>query len=324
MRTDDARTDDVRTHDVSAESATGWPSVTVIIPTRDRAELLAKALEGVAVQDYPGDVDVLVVYDGTEPYDDVVEAARVPTRELTNTRSPGLAGTRNTGILAATGDLIAFCDDDDSWLPTKLSGQVKALTAEPSASLATCGIQVRYGDDVSVDRVLDRTQVSLSDLVRDRLTELHPSTFLMRRAGLLERIGLVDESLPGGYAEDYDFLLRAARAGPIINSPGVGVRVLWHPDSFFDSRWEIVSEALRALLEKHPEFAHDRRGAARVHGQIAFAEAARGRRGRALREAVRTLRYSPFEPRTFLAAAVAAGLPSGFVIRTLHNRGRGI
>lgn len=301
-----------------------WPSVTVVIPTRERPALLATALAGIAAQDYPGRLDVVVVYDRTEPYVGVLEAAAVSVRALVNDRTPGLAGTRNTGILGATGELVAFCDDDDCWLPGKLLRQVAAWRAQPDAALVTCGIRVQYGDDVVVDRVLRRTRFGVADLLRDRLTELHPSTFLMRRADVTDRVGLVDETLPGGYAEDYDFLLRAAKAGPIVNVPDVGVRVLWHPQSFFDSRWETVSNALRVLLGKHPEFAGDRRGAARIHGQIAFAEAARHRRGAALREAATTMRYNPTEPRTLLAAAVAAGVPSSFVIRTLHNRGRGI
>jgi glycosyltransferase involved in cell wall biosynthesis len=305
-------------------SAQHWPSVTVVVPTRDRPVLLATALAGIAAQDYPGQLDVVVVYDRTEPYDGVLEAAQVAVTGLVNDRSPGLAGTRNTGILAATGELVAFCDDDDCWLPGKLTRQVAAWREEPQTSLVTCGIQVRYGDDVVVDRVLTRTRIGVADLLRDRLTELHPSTFLMRRADVVERIGLVDEALPGGYAEDYDFLLRAAKCGPVVNVAAVGVMVLWHPQSFFDSRWETVSNALRALLRKHPEFARDRRGAARIHGQIAFAEAARRQRRAALRAAATTLRYNPAEPRTLLAAAVAVGVPSELVIRTLHKRGRGI
>src|SRR5207245_2892943 len=159
-----------------------WPSVTVVIPTRDRPVLLATALSGIAAQDYPGRLDVVVVYDRTEPYDGVLEAARVPVTGIVNTRKPGLAGTRHTGILAATGELVAFCDDDDCWLPGKLVRQVAAWRAAPEASLVTCGIQVRYGEDVVTDRILTRTRIGLADLVRDRLTELHPSTFLMRRS----------------------------------------------------------------------------------------------------------------------------------------------
>ena len=63
-----------------------------------------------------------------------------------NQRTPGLAGARNSGILAATGELVAFCDDDDEWLPEKLTRQVARLLATPSAAVSTTGILVRYQD----------------------------------------------------------------------------------------------------------------------------------------------------------------------------------
>ena len=71
---------------------------------------------------------------------------------MTNERTPGLAGGRNTGILAGTAPLVAFCDDDDEWLPTKVEKQVEALTADPAAITAVTGIIVLYADS-AVPRV---------------------------------------------------------------------------------------------------------------------------------------------------------------------------
>ena len=308
-----------------AASSTGhWPAVTVVIPTRDRPALLRKAVQGVLAQDFPGEVRCLVVHDGTAP-DRELEQAR-PGRSVvvtTNCRAPGLAGARNSGILRADTELVAFCDDDDRWLPDKLSRQVAAMREDPSARFVCCGIQVRYGDRL-VQRTLPVERVEFGELLKSRLTELHPSTFLMERA-LLDEIGLVDEALPGSYAEDYELLLRAARTGPIRNLPTVHVEVLWHERSYFAGRWQTVSAALRRLLDNYPEFRQERRGAARVSGQIAFAEAALGHRRNAVRWAARTARLRPMEPRAALAITVASGLTSGErVVRELNKRGRGI
>src|SRR3954469_8129488 len=123
-----------------------WPSVGVVIPTRNRPELVRKAIASVRDQRYPGELKVLVVYDQTEP--DYLLACspeqpgEVPVLVLTNWRTPGLAGARNTGILALDTELVAFCDDDDQWLPDKLRRQVAALEAEPAAEFATCAIEV--------------------------------------------------------------------------------------------------------------------------------------------------------------------------------------
>ncbi|MBO4205310.1 glycosyltransferase family 2 protein [Micromonospora echinofusca] len=304
---------------------TNLPSVTAVVPTRDRPELLRAALDAILSQEYAGRVDVVVVYDQSTP--DLTLELDTPergVRVITNTRTPGLAGARNTGILAATGDLVAFCDDDDEWLPGKLAAQVAALTAEPEGEFVSCGIRVSY-DDRNVDRVLPRTRVPLSALLRDRHTELHPSTFLIRRGPLVDGIGLVDEEIPGSYAEDYEFLLRAARRVPLVNLTVPYVVVRWHKRSYFAQRWETISTALQWLLGRYPEFATVPHGEARVAGQIAFAQAAMGNRRDAVRWARRTLARNPREPRAYLALAVATrAVHPDRVLRTLHKRGRGI
>ncbi len=306
-------------------SAGHWPSVSVVVATRDRLELLRRALDGILTQDYSGDIRCLVVFDQSEPaYELGVNDTHRGVRVIRNNRSAGLAGGRNTGVVAADGELVAFCDDDDVWLPGKLRRQVEALLSDPAAVFVTCGIRVRYGDRV-VQRALPAEWVSFRDLLRSRLTELHPSTFLMRRSALIDGFGLVDEEIVGSYGEDYEFLLRAARHAPIRNVPDIGVEVLWHQRSFFSSRWATIAAALRWLLDRYPEFRTEPRGAARVGGQIAFASAAQGHRAEALRWVARTLRWNVLEPRAYLALAVASKVVSAdTVLRRLHRFGRGL
>jgi len=269
-----------------------------------------------------------VVYDQSTPDAELErDDAHRRVRVITNSRTPGLAGGRNSGILAATGELVAFCDDDDEWLPGKLAAQVAALEAAgPEAEFVACGIRVDY-DGSTVDRTLPPAlaRVPLAALLRSRLTELHPSTFLIRRAALVDGIGLVDEKIPGSYAEDYEFLLRAARRVPLVNLPEPYVLVRWHKRSYFAQRWQTIAEALQWLLARYPEFADEPRGEARVSGQIAFAHAAMGQRRDAMRWARRTLRRNPREPRAYLAVAVACrAVRPDTVLRKLHQRGRGI
>lgn len=305
---------------------TGHPSVSAVVPTRDRPELLRSAVRAVLDQDYPGPVEVVVVYDQSEPDASLADLGRPgrPVRVIRNGRTPGLAGARNSGTLAAEGELIAFCDDDDEWLPGKLRAQVEALTAVPEGEFVSCGIRVSY-DGHTVDRSLPRDSVALADLLRDRMTELHPSTFLIRAAALRDGFGLVDEEIPGSYAEDYEFLLRAARSAPLVNLRTPYVLVRWHKRSYFAQRWDTISEALQWLLARYPEFGTQPAGEARVAGQIAFARAASGDRRGAVRWARRTIRRNPREPRAYLALAVAGRMVrADAVLRTLHKRGRGI
>ncbi len=191
-----------------------WPSVGVVIPTRNRPELVRKAIAAVRAQRYPGEMKVVVVYDQTEPDYLLASTDGVPVLVLTNWRTSGLAGARNTGILALDTEYVAFCDDDDTWAPEKLRRQVAALLAESESEFATCAIAVEF-EGRTTPRLAHCSRVTVDDLARSRMAMLHSSSFLIRRAALAEDgIGLVAEDAPGSQNEDWDLLLRAARRAP--------------------------------------------------------------------------------------------------------------
>ena len=108
------------------------PSVSVVVPTRQRMELLRRALASIVGQRYDGSIEIVVVFDQEAPLDPGVETGPLRSiRLLPNERAAGLAGARNTGILAATGDFVAYCDDDDEWLPDKVRRQIDAASSAP-------------------------------------------------------------------------------------------------------------------------------------------------------------------------------------------------
>ncbi|MDP8977803.1 MAG: glycosyltransferase family 2 protein [Actinomycetota bacterium] len=305
-------------------SGAEWPGVSVLIPTRDRPRLLRETLAAVAAQDYPGPLECVVVFDQSTPDPTLEDRAGLPTRVLPNERTPGLAGARNTGILAAAQPLVAFCDDDDTWLPTKLTEQVRLLDARPDASLVAHGMYLHFGRRV-VRRVPDRSELDLTALLRSRVMEAGSCTFLVRRDDLRGRIGLIDERLPASYAEDYDLLLRAARHGPVVVVRKPLARVLWGRTSFFAGRWETIVAALQHLLDEHPEFREEPRGLARIYGQMAFAHAALAHRGEAWRLARRTLSLNWRERRAYVSLLVLSGLmPARTVVNAANVWGRGV
>lgn len=312
-----------------AESMSANPGVSVVIATRDRPKMLREAVTAALGQRYDGDIEVIVVHDQSEPDHSLeVEAWRGRdnrrVRVISNTGRAGLAGARNAGIRASSGELVAFCDDDDYWLVDKLSHQVAALAASPDAVLCTCGIRVQYSGRI-VPRTLEQTVIDLPMLLADRHTELHPSTFLLRKQAYLDTIGLVDEDVPGGFGEDYEFLLRTARHHAIVNVRQPLAVIRWGSQSYFFRRWETMAEGLSWLLERYPEFETSPRGSGRICGQVAFAHASMGDRREAARWARRALRHNAREPRAALALAVASGaVRPGWVMTALHRRGRGI
>lgn len=302
-----------------------FPAVSAVVATRHRPELLRRAVASILGQTYPGVVECIVVFDQSEPnlaWGPLGERRRL--RCVRNQRSPGLAGARNTGAMIAEGELVAYCDDDDEWLPTKLSEQVARLAEDPEASVAGCGILISSGGRSHL-RVPPSDPITLRQLLGSRVMELHPSTLLIRRRALLDGIGLVDEAIPGGYAEDYEWLLRAAKAGPIPTVPKPLVRVHWHRRSFFADQWQMIIAACRYLLDKHPELRGEPRGLARIYGKLAFAHAASGQGRAARRWARQSLALDPRNRHAWAACLVSLDLVGAETVRRLANRlGRGL
>lgn len=303
---------------------TAWPSVEVIIPTHDRPELLARAIDAARQQDYPGPLRIAVVFDRADPDRSLEADGQVPVRVIANSRTPGLAGARNSGIVTSSADFVAFCDDDDEWLPGKLRRQMERVQDEPGVQFVTTSIRVDF-DDRQSPRYAGTGTVTHEQLLASRMAMLHSSTFLVWRRYLTHEIGLVNEDSPSSQNEDWELLLRASHHRPIahVDEPLVAVR--WGSASLFSRAWDSKIRGAEWILECFPEIRRSRVGYARVLGQIAFAHAALAQRRQAVRWAIRAQRIRPGEPRGYLALAVALGiLPTRVVLERLHRHGRGV
>ncbi len=295
--------------------ATADPAaVTVVIPTAGRPGLLARAVGSALGQSYEGSVECLIVFDGPMGVIPVCELAPGRSlRAIRNMRSAGLAGARNTGLLEARGDVVAFLDDDDEWMPGKLRRQAAVLD-ELGADVAGCGNVVVFDGREHERRA--PASVCFDDLLRSRVAVLHSSTIVARREAVIDRIGLVDERNTSGGSEDYEWQLRAARHGPIAMAPEPLARIHWHSGSRFARHWEAFVSGLLYVLQRNPEFTLQPRGAARIYGQIAFGNAAMGRTGAAMRWSARSLASDWRQPRGYLSLLVAARvLPAERVLR---------
>ncbi len=300
-------------------------SVGVVVPTRNRPELLRRAISAIRAQDYPGLMRVIVVYDQSEPDWRLAVADEPAVMVLANWRSPGLAGARNTGIMALDTDLVAFCDDDDVWHRGKLRKQVAAMK-RAHAPFATCAIEVDFEQRLHA-RLAGTDSVTVEQLVRSRMAMLHSSTFLAHREALLPggEIGPVAEDAPGSQNEDWDLLLRAARRAPVTHVDEPLVRVLWGRTSFYANEYSTKISSLRWMMSRHPEIAACRPGAARVYGQLACWSAAAGDRRNAWRYTKESVKANWREPRAVIALAALSRVTSvEKVLGTLHRRGHGI
>jgi hypothetical protein len=158
-----------------------------------------------------------------------------------------------------------------------------------------------------VERRGEGPELTFEHLLRKRRVEANMVTAVVRARAFWDHIGPLDEEVPGGYAEDYEWVLRAARRQPITVAPEPLVMVRWTSASHFRDRWLTIDRALAYLEQKVPEFRGDARGWARLEGQRAFAQAAAGRRGAAAADAWEArLAAAPAETRA--ASSVAASM----------------
>jgi glycosyltransferase involved in cell wall biosynthesis len=194
------------------------PRISVVIPTRGRPGSVTRAVASAAAQTI-SDLEIVVVVDGP----DVATEAALATmadprlRVIVNPTPLGGGGARNVGIEAATGDWIAFLDDDDEWLPTKLDRQLAAMaTSGLEQPIGSCAIIVRTPDGDRAWRMRrPRRGEPLSEylFVRRSLRQgegtVGTSTIIARRS-LLARVPFD----PGVRRyQDADLLLRAAAEG---------------------------------------------------------------------------------------------------------------
>jgi glycosyltransferase involved in cell wall biosynthesis len=311
---------------VAAPAGIRWPLVSVIMPTRGRPELVRESIAAVVAQTYPGEIECLVVHDQEAPDNDLARlgSARRSVRVLANTHAPGLAGARNTGLEHAGGDFIATCDDDDVWHSDKLQVQVTRMLEEPDLLAVGSGIRLRLPGDKTLDWPGRAERISYQLLLRNRVKELHSSTLVMRRDAFA-KAGRYDEDLPHGYAEDYDWVLRAARTGQVgtVARPLVDIRK--DGTSWYGGGAANAAAALEYLLVKHPDITRSARGHARILGQIAFARSSLGQRGPALRYAAKAIVRWPVSPYPYVALGHAAfGIHPRHVLRAARLFRRGM
>jgi glycosyltransferase involved in cell wall biosynthesis len=188
------------------------PRVCVVIPARDAAATLERAIRSVREQDYPCEI---IVVDDASGDDTAAVAAALGAQVIRLDRPQGAAAARNAGIARAYGELIAFQDADDEWLPGKLRRQVALLLAEPRAVFVACGARLvgQDGDDRGplYDGTIPEAGGQAWRKLLARNTIATPCVVVWRRA--LAAVGRFDEALP--VAEDQDMWLRLAMHGQL-------------------------------------------------------------------------------------------------------------
>ncbi len=182
--------------------------VSAVIPTKNRAEMLGRALQSVLGQTYHP-IEIIVVDDGsTDQTEAVVKALDHDIKYLRNEESRGAPNARNRGIEAANGIFIAGLDDDDEWHPERIEQLVAAY--EDRFSFVTSNVRMQYANHSVVWH--KKKIITLDDLLYSNQVG---NQVLVKRKRLLE-VGGFDVKLKA--EQDYYLWIRlCAQFGPIKN-----------------------------------------------------------------------------------------------------------
>jgi glycosyltransferase involved in cell wall biosynthesis len=190
------------------------PFITTIIPTYNRARELVLAVESALAQRYPADRhEILVVDDGSQD-EGATEVAMQPYAHrirYLRKENGGVSSARNYGMANGRGDLYAFLDSDDEWLPDKLRKQADFLETHPHCGIVQTDF-IRIDQNrrpVGLIRHSERFPDDRPNLTQAlRFPGLPPSTVMVRRT-VIDDVGGFDTTLRT--AEDIEFQLRVAR-----------------------------------------------------------------------------------------------------------------
>jgi len=188
------------------------PLVTVIIPTYNRGWILKEAIESVLSQDFD-DFELIVVDDGSTDNTDSILDEYAGDIIVLRQDNRGVSAARNAGINFASGQLIAFLDSDDVWLPKKLTSQVDFFNSNPDVLICqTQELWIRNGKRVNPKN----RHKKISGMIFKQslpLCIVSPSAVMLKKK-LLDQTGVFDETLPA--CEDYDLWLRISCRYPVF------------------------------------------------------------------------------------------------------------
>ena len=187
------------------------PTVSVIIPTYNRAKLVVQAIESVLNQTYRK-IEIIVVDDGsTDNTLEVLKQYEGNIKYIFQERSER-SKARNEGYRHSRGDFISFLDSDDLWLPTKIEKQIEVMNERPDVDVVYTGIEFIDGNGKLLvgDTCWDSPQreVLYEDLMTHNVITGTTSSVMVRRT-CLDKVGLFDDSM--NTCEDLDLYRRIAQ-----------------------------------------------------------------------------------------------------------------
>ncbi|WP_318568652.1 glycosyltransferase family A protein [Salinigranum marinum] len=235
------------------------PLVSVVIPTYGRAQLLSEAVHSVLNQSYQN-IELLIVDDASpEPVAD--QLGDLPPDQVASIEfirheeNKGANVARNTGIKSASGDYIAFLDDDDRWMEEKISRQVETFAeADSGVGVVYTWLKVERAGETTIQTPSSRGDV-LEDLIRGE--SLGQFSSVMVDTSAIEAVGMTDERFPIWQDREWFFRLATHCNFEVVPEP-LTIRKKGHDDQISSGLRKQADVAYPLFLSKHRQTAAKR------------------------------------------------------------------
>ena len=314
------------------------PSISVVIPTYNRAKVVPTALESVFSQTYPA-VETIVVNDGSKDETREVLAGYAGRIIGINQENAGLSGARNTGLLEASSEWIAFLDDDDVYTPDRLAIAAETIRRNPDIDVHATNTALVAEDGSELDMFSLRNRQAGEHMRLERPLEwilrgcFFAQTLVVRKSLLVE-VGLFRKT----FYEDMDLFVRLAARGPWTVDSRRSLRLLrlseeeLNLSSYWRSKpienYQALTRIHREALE-FPDLTGEERAVVESGlatnlfelGRSFMANGDRSRARDAFREAGRL--YPKYHSRLKARFAASVGSPA-LQIMSLFQRQRGV
>lgn len=229
--------------------------ISVIVPTYKRKpEMLKRCVDSVLSQTYKN-IELIIVDDSPEDYifreevkfflnnyDDKIYY-------IQHKHNMGANIARNTGVDSSNGKYIAFLDDDDEWLPTKLEKQYKVICNQPNVALVYCKAQVineNSGDTKPIINWMYRGNQH-QRLLKQNI--IGSNSFVLVDKEKFYLVGKYDETLPSN--QDYDLFIRLTKDYEIDFIDEVLVNYYIHDGERISTNPEKQLQGRLGLYEKY-------------------------------------------------------------------------
>ena len=257
---------------------TAQPKVSVITPLYNSSAFIRETLDSLRAQSYANWESILVDDGSTDDTAEVVKPYLEDGRfRLIRQENRGIAGARNTAIMAATGEWVCLLDHDDRWLPRKLEKQMRYALAHGFGIVCTDAFIVTGGERTVYSRgfpeVAAEVQRGANDPSVDVFGQLIKLDFLcassvMLRRSLFDERGLLDpEAVP---ADDYEMWLRCMPETKLGFLGEPLIEYIVHAGNYSKNEVRMIEQTIRVLQRYRKRHAADARRRRQFDESLAY------------------------------------------------------